>query len=329
MGILSWMFPSTEGRHTLTVKHAARPRAPPSPQLEQSYFQNVEGLYIFTKRWIPKDGTKPRAFIVLLHGSGDHCRRLDALGEAMCEAGYAAVTMDHQGHGRSEGDRVHCERYSNLIDDVTLMVSLELKRNPSLAKLPRFIFGHSAGALYAIDVANKAASSNDPYRGVILCSPALYIDPGTTSPFNLLAGSILSRLLPKWPVPWVTGPDAPISRDEVAQAHYDGDPLVYRGALRPRHSMELFGALREINDMAPGFNMPYLAFHGSGDKICLLQGTQRWHEATQSADKTLVVFEGACHELLHELEETRSALLSRTQRWIEERIYEINSNVDW
>jgi len=290
MGIVSNLFPSSDHRHKLTAAHNKKPRPPPGDLHKDSYFQNDQGLYIFVSRWLP-DG-KPKALCVLLHGSGDHCGRLFPLAQQLQACGFAVCTMDHQGNGRSEGDRMHVERYTDYVSDVERMVSLECGRNPDVASLPRFIFGHSAGAVIALDVVKSSLSSgHSPYKGIVMHSPMLYIDPATTSAFNLAAGRLLSNMLPKWPVPWVVGPDCPISTYKPAQELWDADPLVYKGAMRPRQSMELFSALQRANEAAAEMSTPYIALHGTGDKVCLAQGTEEWHQKTASADKELVLLE--------------------------------------
>lgn len=45
-----------------------------------------------------------------------------------------------------------------------------------------------------------------------------------------------------------------------------------------------------------------------------------WHKATGSDDKELVVCEGAYHELLHEVEETREMMVSSILGWIAKRL---------
>mmetsp|Transcript_25612 Transcript_25612/g.61741 ORF Transcript_25612/g.61741 Transcript_25612/m.61741 type:complete len:251 (+) Transcript_25612:244-996(+) len=232
MGLVSSLFPSSDPRHTLTAAHAKTPRPAPGDIHKDSYFLNEDGLYIFVARWLPKG--KPKALCVLLHGSGDHCGRLFPLAELLQGAGYAVCTMDHQGNGRSEGERMHVERYKHYVRDVNRMVLLEVERDPTLGALPRFLFGHSAGAVIALDVAKGAVAEEGGggYKGLVLTSPMLYVDPATTSAFNLAAGRFLSNVLPKWPVPWVVGPDCPVSSNGPAQAAWDGDPLVCEGGVR-------------------------------------------------------------------------------------------------
>jgi len=214
---------------------------------------------------------------------------------------------------------MHVERYAHLVRDVQRMLGIELGRSPQLGGLPRFLFGHSAGAVIALDVAAAASAAGEPFAGMVLTSPMLYVDPATTSAFNLAAGRLLSNLLPKWPVPWVLGPDCPVSSHPPAQAMWDADPLVYRGAMRPRQSMELFEALQGAQRAAGDVTIPYLAFHGTADKVCLMEGTEAWHARTSSRDKELVILEGACHEVLHEGDETRGRVMSAVVDWVAKR----------
>lgn len=41
--------------------------------------------------------------------------------------GYVVLSLDHQGHGQSEGDRAHVTRFRDYVDDVIQYVHAESK----------------------------------------------------------------------------------------------------------------------------------------------------------------------------------------------------------
>jgi hypothetical protein len=70
---------------------------------------------VYFKRW-PAAG-KAKGDVFLVHGLGEHIGRYEHVAAALNDAGYNVFGMDHQGHGRSEGDRGHAERFQHMVDD--------------------------------------------------------------------------------------------------------------------------------------------------------------------------------------------------------------------
>jgi len=61
-------------------------------------------------------------------------------------------------------------------------------------------------------------------------------------------------------------------------------------------------------------SLPLLALHGSADTVALPSGSEHLHERAGSADKTLQIFEGYHHDLIHE------QVTERILQWIEDRL---------
>ena len=59
--------------------------------------------------------------------------------------GYAVVSLDHRGHGKSEGMRGYVNRFADYLDDLNLLWESQLAKS----KTPVFVFGHSVGGLIA------------------------------------------------------------------------------------------------------------------------------------------------------------------------------------
>lgn len=93
--------------HSLPAS-AASPKAPGFIQRDARKYAYPLILYCFFPR------------------QGDHSERLCCLAETLCAAGVAVIALDHQGNGRSEGDRMHCERYERYVDDVETLVDGEV-----------------------------------------------------------------------------------------------------------------------------------------------------------------------------------------------------------
>jgi pimeloyl-ACP methyl ester carboxylesterase len=89
------------------------------------YFRNKKGLYIFTRSNIPEN---PTAVIFLIHGMSEHSGRegYQWLQSHFLNLNFAVFALDHQGHGRSNGTRVHVETYHDFLDDIEQFINLSL-----------------------------------------------------------------------------------------------------------------------------------------------------------------------------------------------------------
>ena len=111
------------------------------------YFLNRDGLYIHFRRWIPQGNVHPlppKGIVVIVHGLGEHCARYDNLAKALNAIGFIVYGLDHQGHGRSEGDRLHLKQFGDFVEDVIGLTRLAKSENPLIAK-KTFLLGHSMG----------------------------------------------------------------------------------------------------------------------------------------------------------------------------------------
>lgn len=68
-------------------------------------WQTEDGLQLYAQGWQPD--TEPRGVICLVHGLGEHSGRYAHLAAFLNQAGYALLTFDLRGHGKSEGRRGH------------------------------------------------------------------------------------------------------------------------------------------------------------------------------------------------------------------------------
>mmetsp|Transcript_17535 Transcript_17535/g.42796 ORF Transcript_17535/g.42796 Transcript_17535/m.42796 type:complete len:324 (+) Transcript_17535:62-1033(+) len=312
MGWFYSLFPFFAAKHNEAM---LQKRLGPS-KLYDNYFMNKDGLWIYTTKWGPK-GT-PKGVIFILHGMGEYIHRYDAAAALLNEEGYLVFGMDHQGHGRSEGERLHVEKFTDYVDDVIQLVKTSLDKDPSLKKLPRFLMGHSFGGCVAIYTGLASAKADLAWSGMILSAPALFVDPKVASPVMLKLLGVLSYALPRLALPWEKGAVAlgPLSHDEVVCAHYHSDPLVYHGGMRPRFSAEVIGAIGDAQVRKAEFKIPYIIIHGSSDFQVPLIGSQEWHAGTSSTDKTLKIIDGSYHEMLNEVPQYRDQFVKEMKEWL-------------
>jgi len=65
-----------------------------------------------------------------------------------------------------------------------------------------------------------------------------------------------------------------------------------------------------------------MIIHGDEDQLCELKGSQLLYEKSPSTDKNLKVFNGALHNLFHEVPEVREEAFSDVVQWISQRVPE-------
>ncbi|MEV6751379.1 alpha/beta hydrolase [Streptomyces sp. NPDC051214] len=58
----------------------------------------ADGVPVATYTWLPADG-RPRAFVQIAHGAGEHALRYDRFARHLMEHGYGVIASDHRGHG--------------------------------------------------------------------------------------------------------------------------------------------------------------------------------------------------------------------------------------
>ena len=211
--------------------------------------------------------------------------------------------LDLQGHGRSEGTRVHVRRFSDYVADVEIAAQY-LKRTPSQKLV---LLGHSMGGLTVI----HAAATNN-LTGVILSAPAVEPDPELVTPLLKAACRVLGRFLPKAPIEEIKA--EALSRDLAVVDMYENDPLVFHGYCLARWGAEMLDAMDASMGKAAKATAPLLAIHGSEDRVVKIEGT-RSLLATWGGPTSVEIVEGAYHETFNELE--REALYSRVSGWLD------------
>ncbi|KAH9260683.1 hypothetical protein BASA81_001150 [Batrachochytrium salamandrivorans] len=262
----------------------------------QEFFLNKQGLYIHFRRWIPLANVHPAPIgvVVLVHGLGEHIARYAHVALALNQAGFVVYGLDHQGHGRSEGDRLHLVGgFTDYVDDVLDLVAMCKRENPLLVNKV-YVLGHSMGGLITVLTLQRAQHE---FAGAVISGPALGLDvPPPPAVLALLGG--LSAVLPKLPVDGL--PLDTLADNKPLVDLYLNDPLVSRGKIPARLLNEMATSMSQVKPEL--LTLPYLLFHGEGDGLCALRFSQEFHQkSVNSRDKTFVKLKGG-HETLNELD---------------------------
>jgi alpha-beta hydrolase superfamily lysophospholipase len=273
----------------------------------EGQFDTADGLHLFRQSWRPEDG-KVRAVVVVVHGLRDHSTRYTELGAALAAKGFAVHAFDLRGHGHSEGIRVWVDPFEQYLDDLNLFLRMVAKEE---ADKPVYLFGHSmGGAIVTLDTLTR----KPPIAGLVLSAGALKRGKNVS---GFLAGStkVVSALFPHLDA-FSLDPDKFSRSPEVVQENKT-DSLVFQDAAPARTAAGLLRALKEITEGRGELTTPVLALHGTADEVTDPDGSRELIAAAKSKDKTLKLYEGLVHDLLHEPE--KAQVLSDVVAWLDAR----------
>ncbi len=272
----------------------------------QSVFAGFGGIQLYEQSWRPK--SRPRGAVILVHGLKDHSDRYAATAVKLVEHGYAVHAFDLRGHGRSSGPRVYVDSFSDYVADLAIFADRVRAREPNR---PIFLFGHSmGGAIATLYVIGKQPDLG----GLVLSGAAL--KPGESVSGPLIATTrVLAVIWPELPV--LDLDLAQFSRDPAVVAETRKDPLIYQGSGPAKTASEILAGIRRIQDSMGEVSAPLLILHGGADKITDPEGSRQMKERARSGDKTLIVYAGLYHDLLHEPE--RDKVFGDLVSWLDAR----------
>lgn len=330
LGYSAWQFASALTTSTSKSAHRfpCKPDylRPSCVDALRNFFVTSHGLALFVHKWLPRYDQPPRGVVFLLHGMGEHAGRHDHVARTLAKNGFAVFAVDHQGHGRSDGERMFARKLLHLSEDFfefvqyvlngpsasdtvnkgVIDVELDAHGEVQWKDLPRFVLGHSMGGLMALQLVELSMKHSVVWNGVIVSAPALWAVPGGGCPTYV---KVLASLLPRHKLPGFEF-DL-LSNDEDVYTRWARDPL------KPNHGSTLHLAcsllcdgerlLSRDHSLARNFPAPLYLFHGEKDTLTLPQGTINFYTACNQQDKTLNIVPNAVHEVLN-LEEGKKVL---------------------
>ncbi len=262
---------------------------------KEGYFKGLGDLNIYYQCWLPSE--RLRAVLLVAHGFAEHSGRYRHVAEYFVNLGYAVYALDHRGHGRSEGERVYVEQFTDYIDDLKTFFDIVRKENPGKQI---FLVGHSMGSAIALLYTSRY---QDELAGLITSGGGIGRGdepPPTRQP----AGQPL--------------PTDFLSRDPAVIDAYVNDPFVYRGPVPTR----LGGMMGAISDIVPLIKLPALIM--AGNDVTDGVRSQALYEVLGSNDKTLKVFDGLRHEIFNEPEQLQ--VFGDMATWLGEHTTEYKDN---
>ena len=174
-----------------------------------------DGLKIFRRDWLLES---PKASVVLVHGLGEHSGRYEHVAKSLNDAGYSVFSLDHRGHGLSEGQKGHVNTFEDYIKDVHSVVQFAKERHPGVAVM---MLGHSMGGMIATGYALRHLD----IKSLIISAPP-YGVPGKSANLQLKLGALVGKLFPKIGLSNQLDPSHVCKKPEVVK-NYIEDDLVH------------------------------------------------------------------------------------------------------
>ena len=274
-------------------------------QLE-STFCGANGLSLFYQAWYPQRTVK--AAIAIVHGFGEHCDRYSTVTTALTQAGYAVFGFDNQGHGRSEGQRGHINRWQDYRDNVSAFLAQVRQHEPNS---PLFVLGHSLGGLIVLDFALNAPQG---LTGIIISGPPIR-PVGIAKPYLVAIARILSGIWPRFSMDVGAGAET-LSRDPAVVNQTEHDPLTHSVAT-VRWGTECLVAIAAVRRNIKQLQVPILLLHGSADKVNDVKGSREIFEPI-AVDKTLKIYPGGYHEPHNDLD--RNQVMDDVVEWLDNHL---------
>jgi acylglycerol lipase len=267
------------------------PLTPADVTHHDGFFSGQGGAELYEQSW---QAASPSSVLVIVHGLKDHGSRYAAFATGLASAGVSVYAADLRGHGHSDGERVYIDSFEQYLDDLDTFLAFVRAREQGR---PVFLMGHSmGGAICTLDVIAR----RPPIAGLILSAAALEADVGF---FKSFGTSLVAGLSPHAAVFQLDLNE--FSRDpDVVRAGLS-DPLIYQDAAPARTAKKLLGAIGTIDDHMEDVRVPLLILHGTLDRVTPPEGSKDLDRRASSEDKTLKLYDGLFHDLLHEPEKDR------------------------
>lgn len=273
---------------------------------EYLWLETSQGVKVFYREVHP-NGEK--GIVMICHGYGEHSGYYRDLMQFLVKHGYGVYALDHRGHGRSEEERGHLEKFEFFLEDLDTLVNFTREKHSTL---PIYMFGHSMGGLIAF---HYGILYPEKLEGQIFSGPAVGMPAGT----SLIPGFLfrfLNKHFHRHKIYQVLSHRA--TRNLELREKSKADPLLLKYATVGFYYEFIYRGVNGAKKKAGNYRLPCLFLHGRADRIIPYQSSPYIFERISSQDKELKIYDGLYHELIQEPE--REMVLGDILNWLEKRI---------
>lgn len=250
-----------------------------------------------------KDEPPPKAMLFLVHGITEHCCRSGyiALYESLSLAGVDVYSLDHVGHGRSDGLRGYVEKFEHYVDDLLGYIRhCQQKYIDRDGKAPPLVLmGQSMGALICVMATLELGSYH--VGGMILTSAALGVEMDRLKKIQKFFAPTIDRFAPKARIVDGVRPKD-LSRNQKNVQEYINDPLIKKGNIVARTAIEMDKTFDIVKERRGEITCPILMMHGTDDHCTSIKAAREFfeHIGTGVGKKKFLELQGFYHEILEE-----------------------------
>lgn len=278
--------------------------------MEDGYLElsSKDGLVLKGSYWEVENA---KAVINLIHGFGEHCQRYRKLANRLNEEGYTVAAIDLRGHGRSDGKRGYVKSFTNLLDDVDVLLDFSASR---WKDKKQFLYGHSMGGNI---VSHYALKRPDKIDALIVSSP-WYRLTSTPSALLMALAKALYRIFPNFIKKHQLNISY-MSHDPQIVEEYLNDPLMHKHI-----SMNLFFGVQKsgswILENADKLSIPVYLQHGNQDQITSFNASKGFYDQAVQLNKNITFkeWEGGYHELHNET--FKDEVMQAVVKWLNNQI---------
>jgi alpha-beta hydrolase superfamily lysophospholipase len=292
-------------------RYPSRGAAPEAPiqgiDHAAGFFKGANDAVLFEQSWRPQGAPSPsdKSTFVIVHGLKDHSSRYAALAQRLAKAGHPVYAFDLRGHAHSSGQRVGIESFDEYLEDLSTFMERVKAKEGANARI--VLFGHSmGGAIVTLWTIQKQPD----LAGLVTSGAALKVNVN----FLKVGGTkVTAALLPNAPVFNLDLDN--FSRDPAVVKEGKADGLVYPDGAPARTARELLRAINGIQEKMEAVKVPLLVLHGEKDEVTDPEGSKELVKRASSKDKTLKIFPGLVHDLVHEPE--KAIVMGEIEKWVD------------
>jgi alpha-beta hydrolase superfamily lysophospholipase len=252
----------------------------------------------------------PKGIILVLHGLHLASNYSGHIAKKFYLEGYTVVSLDFEGHGKSEGVRGDIISYNSFVDDCELYLIKTRSLYPG--GTPVFVLGHSMGSSISALLALKRP---DLVKGVIMFGPALGTNPNYESRLQRIVRFLNCCCCGSMNLNF---DESFSSRNPYYPAYHKDNPDFYHGKLNVRSAVAILDGLERIESQLSTLDLPILVFQGGQDKITETQVNREFIRLCKSSDKEFVYYEDMYHGIFQEPEIPQ--ILDKCIQWVNQRL---------
>jgi len=263
------------------------------------------GQPIFACEWKPEK--KAIAVVAIVHGHGEHCGRYQHVADFYTKNGFAVLSFDLFGHGKSGGQRGYLPEGKTYISCIDNLLDYAKSQYPGL---PIILRGHSLGG----EIVLWYGMEQKPKINGIIATAPLLASYEPVPPLKLFLAKTMNSIFPAFSMKSEISTDA-LSRDKSVVAKYKADPLVH-DMISARLGWTIIEKGKWLLDHAKEFSLPLLLMVGSGERIVNRSDIDEF--ASLVPDIDFKIWDNLYHELHNEPE--KEAVLKYELNWVNKHL---------